>query len=395
MGMKGMKQHPIFAVMQRETERIKKNPAYRFLLLAGPLLGILLLFFIFEKGVATKLPIAVVNQDNSALSIKISNALNASADVAVVEMPEDMFQANKLLEQAEVNAIVLLPKDLEKNVFLGMETPIPVYINGTNVLMAGTIQRSVLTTIGTISGGIQLKKLLLAGNNNKQAMARVVPVNLQKHILFNPYTNYSYFLSSAMIYVMLYLFAFLAAIYTFGNELKRGTGKELLETSGDNIHFALVGKLFPYTIIFFGLAVFVNFLLYKIDGLPLNGSFLVIFLGQFVTIITYQLLGLMFVATTKNMRLALSVGSAYTMMGITFSGLTFPLEGMPLVARIFATLFPFTWWEKIMISQSLRGAPVGEALVYVCYILIFLLVGSAFIGMYKRSLADSKYYGKS
>lgn len=392
--MKGQKHHPIFAVVQRESERIKKNPAYRFLLFVGPLVGILLLYFIFQEGVATKLPIAIVNQDNSSLSIKISNALNASADVTVVEMPDDMFQAKRMLEHAVVDAIVLLPKDLEKNVFQGIEAPIPLYINGTNVLIAGTIQRSVLTTLGTISGGIQLKKLMYAGKNKEQAMARVVPVNIQKHILFNPYTNYSYFLSSAMIYVMLYLFTFLAAIYTFGNELKRGTGKALLETSKDNIHLALVGKLFPYTLIFSGWAVFVNLLLYKVDGLPLNGSFTLVFFGQFVTIITYQLMGLMFVAVTKNLRLALSFGSAYTMMGITFSGLTFPLEGMPLIARIFAAFFPFTWWERIMISQSLRGAPLREALVYICYILIFLLVSSAFIRMYKRSLADSKYWGK-
>jgi ABC-2 type transport system permease protein len=83
------------------------------------------------------------------------------------------------------------------------------------------------------------------------------------------------------------------------------------------------------------------------------------------------------------------------MMGITFSGLTFPLEGMPAIARVFACLFPFTWWEKIMISQSLRGAPVSEALVYMCYILIFLLVSLAFIRMYKTALGDSKYWGKS
>jgi ABC-2 type transport system permease protein len=392
--MKRLK-HPILDVVSRETERILKNPAYRFLLFSGPLIGILLLYFIFQQGVATKLPIAVVNQDNSSLSIKISNALNASADVAVVEMADDMFQAKKMLEQAIVDAVVLLPKDLEKNVFQGIKASVPVYINGTNVLVAGTIQRSVLTTLGTISGGIQLKKLMYSGDNQIQAMTRVMPVNMQKHILFNPYTNYNYFLNSAMLYVMLYLFSFLGAIYTFGNELKKGTGKELLETSSDSIRLAVAGKLIPYTVIFSGFAVFINYLLFRIDGMPLNGNFLVIFFGQFLTIVTYQLMGVLFVAVTKNLRLALSVGSAYTMMGITFSGLTFPLEGMPAIARVFACLFPFTWWEKIMISQSLRGAPVSEALVYMCYILIFLLVSLAFIRMYKTALGDSKYWGKS
>jgi ABC-2 type transport system permease protein len=153
--------------------------------------------------------------------------------------------------------------------------------------------------------------------------------------------------------------------------------------------------MFPYTLIFSGFAMFINFLLYEVTGMPLNGNFLVIFLGQFVTIITYQLLGLIFIGVTINLRLAMSFGSAYSMMGITFSGLTFPLEAMPKIAQIFAALFPFTWWEKLMISQSLRGAPIKEALVYISYILIFQLLAFAFLNVYKKHLGNPVYWGKA
>lgn len=393
--MKGLKNHPIFAILLRETERIIHNPAYRFLLFIGPLTGILLLFAIFHRGAVKELPIAVVDQDNSSLSVKITNALNASSDVEVIVQVQDIFQAKKMLEQGVVEAIILIPANLEKFVFQEIEAPIPVYINGTNVLKAGLIQRSVLTTLKTVSGGIQLKKLMLAGKNEKQAMARISPVKIQKHVLFNPYTNYSYFLNSAMLYVMLYLFAFLSSIYTLGNELKKGTGKNLLETSKQSVRLALIGKMFPYTLIFSGFALFINILLYQVEGMPLNGSYLIIFMAQFITIITYQLMGLIFIGVTINLRLALSLGSAYSMMGITFSGLTFPLEAMPKIAQIFAALFPFTWWEKVMISQSLRGAPIKEVLPYILYILLFQLLALCFLNLYKRYLSDSKYWGKS
>ena len=392
--MKDFQKHPLLAVVNREAERIKHNPAYRFMLFAGPLIGIVLLFFTFRQGAVKDLPIAVVDQDQSSLSVKMTNALDASSDVQVlVEIP-DIFQTKNLLESGEVEAVVLFPKKMEKSVFQGTEAPVPVYINGTNVLKAGLIQRSVLTTLRTYSAGIQIKKLVLAGNNAKKAMARAVPVNIQKHVLFNPYANYSYFLNSAMLYVMLYLFVFLASIYTLGNELKRGSGLDLLKHSNQSVLLAVAGKMFPYSIIFSGFAVFINILLYKVDGMPLNGSFHLIFFGQFVTIITYQLMGVIFVAVTKNLRLALSLGSAYSMMGITFSGLTFPHEGMPMIAQILGALFPFTWWEKIMISQSLRGAPIGEALPYMCYILIFLVISIFFMKSYRRFLITPKYWGK-
>ena len=382
-------------VMEREAEKIKHNPAYRFLLFLGPMIGIFLLFFIFRQGVARDLAIAVVDQDNSNLSIKLRNALEASPDMAVVASPADIFQAREMLESAKVDAIVLLPSGLEKNVFEGVEAVVPAYINGTNVLKAGIIQRSVLKTVGTISAGIQLKKQMSDEKNETQAMARVMPVELRQHILFNPYVNYNYFLNSALMNIMLYLFAFLSSIYTFGNELKRGTGRDLLETSNSSVRLAIAGKLFPYTVIFTGFAMLINVLLYEFGGMPLNGNFFLILLGQLVTMITYQLLGVWLVALTFNLRLSLSIASAYAMMAITFSGLTFPFEGMPLVARVFAAAFPFTWWEKLFISQSLRGGPASEALVYICYILIFQLLAFTGFNLYKRRLGDEKYWGKA
>ncbi len=392
--MKGSKKHPIFLVISREAGRIKNNPAYIFLLFAGPLAGIFLLFFIFHEGVAQKIPVAVVDQDHSSLSIKISNALNASPDVEIVAGAHDMYVAQDWLKRGFVDAIVLMPDKLENNVFLGIESPVPVYINGTNVTVAGQVQHSIITTLETVSGGIELNRLMLAGNNSKQAMAKVMPVNIQKHILFNPYVNYSYFLNSAMLYFMLFLFAFLSSVYTFGNELKRGTGKELLSSGNNSVRLAVAGKLFPYTLIFSGFALFIAVLLYKVEGLPLKGNFILLFAGQFITIIAYQTLGLLFVSVTKNLRLALSLGSAYTLMGLTFSGLTFPIEGMSKPVQAFTAIFPFTWWERLFISQSLRGAPVSEALPYLCYILLFMLMGLTSIKTYKKSLCNPKYLGK-
>lgn len=392
--MKGAKNHPLLKVVDREAKRIFKNPAYRFLLFTGPLLGVLLLFSIFDRGVTKELPVAIVNLDNSSLSIKIEKAVNASPDAEVVAATPNIFEAREWLQQGIVDAIVLLPKNLEKNVFQKVKTSVPLYINGTNVTTSGVIQRSLLTTLGTISGGIELKQLAFSGNNNETAMARVMPVKVQKHVLFNPYANYSYFLNSAMLYFMLFLFAFMSSVYTFGNELKRGTGASLLAAGNNSVRLAVAGKMFPYTIIFTGFAMFISYLLYEVEGMPLNGNFNLLFIGQLLSILAYQLLGLMFVSATKNLRLALSVGSAYVMMGITFSGLTFPIEGMTRFVAPFTVIFPFTWWEKLFISQSLRGAPAGEALTYLCYIIVFILIGATSFKAYKKALGNSKHWGK-
>ncbi len=383
------------AVIKREIQRIRHNSVYKFFLFTGPLLGILILYAIFYKGSMREIPVAVIDRDNSSLSVKLTNAINASPDVAVVVQGHDLFRAKEYLDRGDIDAIVLIPFETEKAVYKSLEAPIPLYINGANVLKASLIQRSVLTTVKTISAGVQLKKLMAEGKSEKEAMARIIPVSIEKHVLFNPYSNYNYFLGSALIYVILFLFVILSSTYTLGNELKRGTGKDLLKTSNNSVRIAVFGKLLPYTVIFIAFTMLINLLLYGIDCFPLKGNFLVLLFGQFVAVITLQLMGLIFIGLTSNLRLALSLVSGYSMMSITFSGLTFPLGSMPKVAQIFGSIFPFTWWEKLFISQSLRGAPLDEALPYILYLLLFQLVALFFLKTYKKHLGDPAYWGKT
>jgi len=111
-------------------------------------------------------------------------------------------------------------------------------------------------------------------------------------------------------------------------------------------------------------------------------------------IIAYQLLAVLFLNLTSNMRLSLSLGSAYTMMALTFSGLTFPAIGMPLIAKIFSWIFPYSFWLKILLGQSLRNEPLIEIVPQLFVLLLFIFSGIlSFKGM-KLKLSNSKYWGK-
>jgi ABC-2 type transport system permease protein len=386
---------PLLTVFIREADHIRKNAAYRFMLFTGPVIAFVILFFIFQKGVVKEIPVAIVNQDESSLSIKIENNIEAASEVTITLRTPDMFQAREAMERAEVDAIIQIPEGTEKSVLSGAEAPIPIFINGTNVLKAGLLQRSILTTIRTISGGIQLKKLIASGLSEKQAMDRIVPVKIDQHILFNPFLNYNFFLNSALMHLMLFLFVLLSSIYSLGIELKRGTGHELLMCSNRSVRMAILGKLAPFTIIFAGLAMLIDFIMYKMLGAPLNGNPLILFIGQVVAIVTCQLMGIIFVGLTNNLRFALSLGSGYSMIGMTFCGLTFPIEGMPKIAQFFTSIFPLTWWEQLYIDQSLYNAPVKNSMVYIGWLLVFQIVSLAFLPLYKKYLTNKRYWGKA
>jgi len=382
-----------FRVVLREVKRIFTNRVYLFFSLLAPLMAYFLMMAIFYKGVPRDLPVAMVDQDHTSLSRTISRMVDATSIAGVDYHCNSIKQAQDLMEKGEVEALLVIPSRTERNVIRGEGSNIALYINNTNVVKGGMLQSGLYKALATVSGGVKLQVMMKKGASEYQAMEQVMPIQLDAHALFNPFVSYSYFLTTGMLPIMLIVFTLLGSLYALGIELKEGTGRELLEISGDSVVTAITGKLLPYTLFFMVDAMVMNLILFRFMGTPINGSLTMVILSELLMVITYQLLAVFLLAVTANLRLSLSLGSAYTMMALTFSGLTFPRFGMPLIAKIFAGMFPFTFWLEIFLGQTLRGEAVINA-VYPMYIfLIFMALGILSFPKFKRTLQEEKYWG--
>ncbi|MDP4189548.1 MAG: ABC transporter permease, partial [Bacteroidota bacterium] len=271
---------------------------------------------------------------------------------------------------------------------------VALYLNEANVLKGSLLSSGIQKAIGTLSAGIKLQFQMENGATEEQAMSRIMPVQLRAVVLFNPFISYSYFLTFCLLPVMLLVFVLLGSVYTLGNELQYGLGPEWLEAADNNICVALAGKLLPYTFLFYCLAMVINLILFRYLGLPLRGNLHVILVSEFLLIISYQFIAIFLVGITANLRLGISLGSAYSMLAITYSGLTFPIFGMPAFPQAFAHIFPFTYWLKIFISQTLRGEPVSNGIIPMYAFFAFMLLGITCIPRLKTLLKTEKYWGK-
>lgn len=381
-------------VLKREINRISKNWILLFLSLGAPLIAYLTIMWMFTEGVVREVPISIVDLDNTSLSRNIIRQIEATPAAKIVFSSASLSEAKTAMEKGKIDAIVVIPETTEKMILLGRSSSIALYINNTNVVKGGVLKAGLYKTLSTISVGIKVQTNLKKGYTQKQAIARAVPLKLNTHLLFNPYTNYSYFLTLGLLPLMAIVFIFLGSIYALGQELKEGTAGALLKTAENSVTVAITGKFLPYTILYFVNIMVMNFILFSVLGTPLKGSLFVILLSEFLLVIAYQLLAVLFLNFSANMRFSLSLGSAYTMMALTFSGLTFPSMGMPLFAKIFSWIFPYTFWLKILISQSLRDEPIIEILPQLLILLLFIILGIlSFKGM-KTKLRDSKYWGR-
>jgi len=388
------RKNPFFRVFLREIDRMSGSTIYLFTTLIGPLISFVILLSIFAEGVPRNLPVGIVDLDHSALSRKVAMWIDAAPEAEIAMHFPNQEEAYQQMAEGKLDAIVIIPEGTERNILKGSSQKIPVFINNTNILKGGYLQKGIYKSLATLSGGIELQLAMKSGLPERQAKAKVQPVRLQQHILFNPFGNYSYFLLSALLPLMIVIFTLLSNVFAIGTEVREGTGPQWLEHSGGSLIVGLAGKLLPYTILLTIDVVVMNVVLFIRMGTPLQGSFGFIMLGELALIFTYQMLAVLLVSVTANLRLALSLASAYAMMALTFSGLTFPQFAMPVVARVFSYLFPFTQWVKIFISQAIRGEEVVHALIPMAIFVLFILLSVCFLPRLKRVLKEEKYWGK-
>jgi hypothetical protein len=389
-----LRKNPFFRVFLREIDRMSGSTIYVFTTLIGPLISFVILLSIFSAGVPHNIPVGVVDMDNTNLSRKISMWVNATQEAEVAMHLPNQEEAYRQMAEGKLDAVIIIPENTEKNILKGIGQPVSVFINNTNLLKGGYLQKGIYKALATLSGGIKLQFAMKTGLPEKQAKAKILPVSLQQHILFNPFGNYSYFLLSALLPLMIVVFTLLSNVFAMGTEVREGTGPEWLEHANGSLIVGLAGKLLPYTMLLSVVTVVMNVVLFVQMGTPLRGNFAFIVMGELGMIITYQLVAVLLVAVTANLRLALSLASAYSMMALTFSGLTFPQFAMPLVAKIFSYLFPFTQWVKIFISQAIRGEDAVHAIIPMSIYVLFILLAVCFLPRLKRVLKEERFWGK-
>jgi ABC-2 type transport system permease protein len=333
----------------------------------------------------------VVDMDQTQLSRKIARLVDAIPATDIIYKSISLGEAKEKMLKGEVDAVLYIPEGLEKSVQKGGQSELALYLNNTNVVKGGMLKSQLLTTLYTISAGIKVQTMIRKGMAPDAAVQKAQPIKPDVHLLFNPYGNYTYFLMMGLLPLLAVVFIFMGTSYAVGIEMKDGTAQEWMKVADGSSVVAVIGKLIPYLLLFFADLMFLNILLIKVMGTPLNGSLALILISEFLLILAYQAMAILLLTITINLRLTLSLGSAYTMMALTFSGLTFPAIGMPLMAKLFSFVFPYTFFLDVFLSQSLRGAPVHESIPSLLLMLLFILTGILGFPFFKKRMKDERW----
>lgn len=380
-----------WVVFKREWRNIFSSKICIWGMIVAPLLSFGIMMYMMHTGLPTKIPIAVVDLDDTSTSRGLIRQLDAFSKTNIKFKSLSFNEARTAMERAQVYGVFTIPKDFTKDALSGNRPKIVFYTNNA-FLISGSLLFQDMKTISVLaSASVGLQMGQAKGYTQGQLMPMLQPIVIDSHPIGNPWLNYSVYLNNVIIPGVLFLILTMFTISAFGSEVKLGKGQEVLELAGGSKTTAILGKILPYTIIFSVLYLFIMSVLYGYNHYPLHSGIFPMILNYFCLILSAQGFGLILLAVFPNYRLALSSASLIGMISFSISGFSFASAAMDPTLYGLSYLFPLRHFFIVYVDQALNGIPLGYSMSHYAVLLGFFLVGLLCIGKIGRFLQENVY----
>lgn len=361
-------------IAKREVLRIAVRPLYLFCMIIAPVFCYLFFTTLMANGLPTDLPAGVVDLDNTSTTRNIIRNLDAFQQTHIVAHYPSVMEARKAIQRGEIYSFYYIPEGTTEATLASRQPKVSFYVN-YSYLIAGSLLYKDQRTISELAAGAVGRATLYAkGATEDQAMAFLQPIVIDTHALNNPWLNYSVYLCNTLFPGILMLLIFLTTIYTLGEEVKNGTGRELMHLADNSITKVLIGKLLPHTLVFFVIAVFYNVYLYGYLHYPCHSGIFPMLLAGLLLVLSSQAFGVFLFGLFGSFRLALSAASLWGVISFSISGFTFPDMAMHPTLQALCVLFPLRHYYLLYVNFALNGYPLIYAWQAVAALLVFLLL---------------------
>ncbi len=363
----------IIAVARRELRIIRQRPIY--LLGSVGVIAFCAIFFLtfLKDGLPSDVPIGLVDYDCSSTSRNFCQQLDATQLGKVVHY-DSFAAAREDMNRGKIAAVCVVPVGMNDDIQANRQPKITFYVNGLYFVSGALAWKDLLQMVNLTNGAVQRQAFRARGYNDSQIMGMIRPVDVDVHQIGNVGTNYNYYLSSVLLPGVLEMIVIIVLIYSLGAELKYGTSRHLLQTSGNSIVTALAGKLLVWTLTFSAIGLILILLLFHRLHFPLAGSIWNMFLGIFLMIFASEAIAIFILEMLPVPRLALSIGALYSVLGFSLSGFTLPIEAMPPYIQGLAAAFPLRHYYLFYVQEAIFGAGFAGWWKQVIYLLIFILL---------------------
>ena len=353
---------PTFAnSARREAAWLKRSRWDLAMISWVPLLAVAFVWWTFSAGLPNRLPIGVLDQDHSAQSRQLIRFLQATPGLQMVRPYDNTTEVAQALRRAEVYAVVSIAPDFACSLKQGRTAQVTLLHNAQLGTHSSLIQRDVRSAVGTLSAGVELAARNKRGESALATQVSMEPVKTSLVTLFNPSLNYEQFLAAALIPALLHILAMTAGAWAVGRELRDRTVADWLgpQAGWGSTAAALLGKLL-WPLLGLGMVGTLAMLWLTLGrGWHPPGSLAWVLLALWAFLALSLAMGALASSATRSLRTALSTTGFITAPAFAFGGVGFPLQSMPVLARGWAELLPYTHYTRLQMEQLQMAAPLS------------------------------------
>ena len=369
-----------------------------------PIVLIFLVWWIFSKGMAVGIPIAVIDNDHSAQSATIIRYIDATPEVAVVKSLHSAAAAQQAIETTDVMAVVEIPENFSTNLLSGKTSRLLLNVNAQYGTHSGMIQKAVQTAVTTFSAGAEMQRRVAIGEDVTLTKTSYAPIQSQSVALFNTANNYQQFLAVTVVPALLHILSMVIGASTVGRELvdktlgewyqsltspkfasdhasnhafirpsnhshpvTLGHEKPKLSLIIAGLNGKLIWAMFAYTL-WAAVALTLVMQIFPIRLASVAITYLIFLMFMMVSF----WLGVIVTVGTFSYRQGLSFTGFISAPSFAFSGVTFPFLAMSPAAQRWANALPLTHYLNLQTTQLQMGAPPSFA--YSSFIGFFIAV---------------------
>ena len=348
-------------LVQKEFLQIRRNSFLPRLIIAFPILIMLLMPLIMTMDVRN-VNVAVVDLDCSTTSRRIASHIEASEYLTLAQTTSEYPLAIDALEQGEVDVIVQIPTDFERDMTVATPERISITANAVNATKGGMGMQYVVQTIARTL-------VELRGEKSPAKLSELVTIENR----YNPTLNYRHYMIPALMIILFILICgFLPALSIVG-EKESGTIEQINVTPISRFMFIL-SKLVPYWIIGLFVVTVAMLVARLVYGLAPVGSIGAIYFGALLFILTISGFSLTIANFSETMQQAMFVMFFFIMTFMLMSGLLTPVDSMPVWAQRFTLILPPRYYVEILRSVYLKGTTIAELWTNYAALGIFVII---------------------
>ncbi len=359
---------------KRGCVQLVRRPMYFLLIVIMPVLCCWFLLDLVKGGSVQRVPVGIVDLDNSILSRQVSRTLNGLQQVDIRNRYTNFAEARDAVQRGEVLGFFLIPEDLEERALGGRQPVVSYYVNYAYYAPASMQYKGFKTMSLLANGAIVQTALRTVGLPNEMIASTLQPYQTHVHMPGNPFVNYDFYLNSTFVPCFLALFILLVTAFSLGMELKSGLSRQWLKTSGNSMFLALVGKLVPQTVLFTAVGWFIQWMMYRCYDFPLNCNPWNMLIAMFLLVIANQSVALLMYCFVPNFRYGTMLCTLLGMLSFSFSGFSLPQESMYSWVTAIGYVMPIKYYFLIMVDQALNGIDLYYSRFYYAALIGFTIL---------------------